>query len=159
MAPLSILPVFGYLLLKNGCPLWQTLALVVLALCLLFVELNRQIFSSPVRIAGRYNYLQQAALIEALCRVATLGLLIWIGSLSAWTTLLVSVLVSGMVVRFLIKKRAQEFIDPHSAPDKEIHRRLTKLNFNVLPSTITFIFQAQIGIAIDEHLRQNRRGG
>ena len=147
VAPL-ILPVFGYLLLKNGCPLWQTLALVVLALCLLFVELNRQIFSSPVRIAGRYNYLQQAALIEAVCRVATLGLLIWIGSLSAWTTLLVSVLVSGMVVRFLIKKQAQEFIDPHSAPDKEIHRRLTKLNFNVLPSTITFIFQAQIGIAM-----------
>ena len=147
VAPL-VLPVFAYLLLRNGCPLWQTIALVGLALCLLIVELNRQIFSSPVRIAGRYNYLQQAALIEAICRVATLGILIFIGCLSAWTTILVSVLVSGSVVRFLIKKRAQEFIAPNSPPDKEIHRRLTKLNFNVLPSTMTFVFQAQIGITM-----------
>jgi hypothetical protein len=103
-----VLPVFGYLLLKNGCPLWQTVALVVLAVCLLLVELNRQIFSSPVRIAGRYNYLQQAALIEAVFRVASLGFFILIGCLSAWTTILVSVLVSGSVVRFLIRKRAEE---------------------------------------------------
>jgi O-antigen/teichoic acid export membrane protein len=143
-----VLPVFGYLLLKNGCPPWHTLALVVLAVCLLFVELNRQIFSSPVRIAGRYNYLQQAALLEAISRVAILGLLILLGCLSAWTTLLVSVLVSGSVVRLLIRRCAQEFIAPHSTPDREIQRRLTKLNFNVLPSTITFVFQAQIGIAM-----------
>jgi O-antigen/teichoic acid export membrane protein len=143
-----VLPVFGYLLLKNGCPPWHTLALVVLAVCLFFVELNRQIFSSPVRIAGRYNYLQQAALLEAISRVAILGLLILLGCLSAWTTLLVSVLISGSVVRFLIKRRAQEFIAPHGRPDREIQRRLTKLNLNVLPSTITFVFQAQIGIAM-----------
>jgi O-antigen/teichoic acid export membrane protein len=143
-----VLPVFGYLLLKNGCPLWHMLALVVLATCLLFVELNRQIFSSPVRIAGRYNYLQQAALTEAIFRTATLGLLILLGGLNAATTLLVSVLVSGSVIRFLIKKRAQEFIAPHCAPDREIQQRLTKLNFNVLPSTLTFVFQAQIGITM-----------
>jgi hypothetical protein len=143
-----VLPVFGYLLLKNGCPIWHTLVLVVLAVCLLFVELNRQIFSSPVAIAGRYNYLQQAALLEAISRVAILGLLILLGCLSAWTTLLVSVLVSGSVVRFLLKRRAQEFIAPHGTPDREIRRRLTKLNFNLLPSTITFVFQAQIGIAM-----------
>jgi hypothetical protein len=143
-----VLPVFGYLLLKNACPPGHTLALVMLALCLFFVELNRQIFSAPVRIAGAYNYLQRAALLEAIFRVAILGLLILLGCLSAWTTLLVSVLVSGSVVRFLIKRRAQEFIAPHATPDREIQRRLTKLNFNVLPSTITFVFQAQIGIAM-----------
>jgi O-antigen/teichoic acid export membrane protein len=143
-----VLPIFGYLLVKNGCPPWHTLALVMLAVCLLFVELNRQIFSSPVSIAGAYNYLQQAALLEAICRVAILGLLILLGCLSAWTTLLVSVLVSGSVVRFLIKRRAQEFIGPHSTPDREIQRRLTKLNLNVLPLALTFVFQTQIGIAL-----------
>jgi O-antigen/teichoic acid export membrane protein len=143
-----VLPVFGYLLLKNGCPHWHTLALVTLAVCLLFVEVNRQIFGSLVSIAGRYNYLQRAALLEAISRVAILGLLILLGCLSAWTTILVSVLVSGSVVRFLIKRSAQEFIGPHRTPDREIQRRLTKLNFNVLPSTITFVFQAQIGIAM-----------
>ena len=71
-----VLPAFGYLLLKNGCPPWHTLALVLLAVCLLFVELNRQIFSSPISIAGRYNYLQQAALLEGISRVAILSLLI-----------------------------------------------------------------------------------
>jgi O-antigen/teichoic acid export membrane protein len=143
-----VLPVFGYLLLKNGCPPWHTLVLVMLAVCLLFVELNRQIFSTPILIAGRYNYLQQAALLEAISRVAILGLLILLGCLSAWTTLLVSILVSGSVVRLLIRRRAQEFIAPHGTPDREIQRRLTKLNFNVLPSTITFVFQTQIGVAM-----------
>jgi hypothetical protein len=143
-----VLPVFGYLLVKNGCPPWHTLALLVLAVCLLFVELNRQIFGTPVLIAGRYNYLQQAALLETISRVAILGLLILLGCLSAWTTLLVSVLVSGSVVRFLIKRGAQEFIAPHGTPDREIQRRLTKLNFNVLPSMTIYVFQAQIGIAM-----------
>jgi hypothetical protein len=147
VGPLA-LPVFGYLLLKNGCPPWHTLALVVLAVCLLVAELNRQIFSTPVRIAGRYNYLQQAALLEAISRVAILGLLILLGCLSACTTLLVSVLVSGSIVRFLIKRRAQEFIAPHGTPDREIWRRLTKLNFKLLPSTIIFVFRAQIGVAM-----------
>jgi len=87
-------------------------------------------------------------LLEAISRVAILGLLILLGCLNAWTTLLVSVLVSGSVVRFLIKRRAEEFIAPHGTPDREIQRILTKLNFNVLPSTITFVFQAQIGIAM-----------
>jgi O-antigen/teichoic acid export membrane protein len=143
-----VLPIFGYLLLKNGCPVWHTLALVALAVCLLFVELNRQIFSAPVRIAGRYNYLQRAMLVENGCRVATLGLLVLLGWLSAATTMLVSVLVAGSVVRFLIRKGAQEFIAPHSAPDREIQRKLTKLNLNVMPSTITFVFQSQIGLAM-----------
>lgn len=143
-----VLPVFGYLLLKNGCPLWHTVALVALAVCLLFVELNRQIFSAPIRVAGRYNALQRAALVEGAARAATLGLLILIGWLSAATTLLVSVLVAGSVVRFLIRKGAQEFIAPNSAPDREIERKLTKLNLNVLPSTLTFVFQAQIGMAM-----------
>jgi O-antigen/teichoic acid export membrane protein len=143
-----VLPIFGYLLLKNGCPLWHTLALVTLAICLLFVELNRQIFSAPIRIAGRYNYLQRASLVEAISRTLILGALILVGGLSAATTLLVSVLVSGSVVRFLIRKGAREFIAPHKAPDREIQRTLTKLNLNVLPSTITFVFQAQIGLAM-----------
>jgi O-antigen/teichoic acid export membrane protein len=143
-----VLPVFGYLLLKNACPSGHTLALVMLALCLFFVELNRQIFSAPVRIAGAYNYLQQASLLEAIFRVAILGLLILLGCLSAWTTLLASVVVSGSVVRFLIKRRAQEFIAPHCTPDRDIQRKLTKLNFNVLPGTIAFVLQSQIGIAM-----------
>jgi hypothetical protein len=120
----------------------------MLALCLLVVELNRQIFSLPVRIAGRYNYLQQAASLEAISSVAILGVLILLGCLSAWTTLFVSVLVSGSVVRFLIKRRAKEFIGPHGTPDREIQRRLTKLNLNMLPGTITFVLQTQIGIAM-----------
>jgi O-antigen/teichoic acid export membrane protein len=143
-----VLPIFGYLLLKNGCPFWHTLALVVLAVCLLFVELNRQIFSAPIRIAGRYNYLQRAGLLEAIFRVAILGLLILIGGLNAATTLFVSVLVSGSVVKFLIRKGAQEFIAPHCAPDRAIQKRLTKLNLNVMPSTLTFVFQAQIGLTM-----------
>jgi O-antigen/teichoic acid export membrane protein len=143
-----VLPIFGYLLLKNGCPLWHTAALVALAVCLLFVELNRQIFSAPIRIAGRYNYLQRATLVEAISRTTILGLLILVGGLSAATTLLVSVLVSGSVVRFFIRKGANEFIAPHKAPDREIQRTLTKLNLNVMPTTLTFVFQAQIGIAM-----------
>jgi O-antigen/teichoic acid export membrane protein len=143
-----MLPIFGYLLLKNGCPVWQTLALVTLAVCLLFVELNRQIFSTPIRIAGRYNFLQRATLVEATFRVGVLGLLILLGWLSAATTILVSVLVSGLVVSLLIKKGAQEFIAPDSAPDREIQRTLTKLNLNMMPSTVTLVFQTQIGLAM-----------
>lgn len=143
-----VLPIFGYLLLKNGCPIWYAVALVALAVCLLFVELNRQIFSVPVRIAGRYNFLQRAALVESVSRVTTLALLILLGWLSAATTILVSVLVSGSVVRFLIRKGAQEFIAPHSAPDRDIQRRLTKLNLNLMPSTLAFVFQAQIGLTM-----------
>jgi O-antigen/teichoic acid export membrane protein len=143
-----VLPIFGYLLLKNGCPVWHTAALVTLAVCLLFVELNRQIFSAPIRIAGRYNYLQRATLVEAISRTVILGLLVLVGGLNAATTLLVSVLVSGSVVKFLIRKGADEFIAPHKAPDREIQRTLTRLNLNVMPTTLTFVFQAQIGIAM-----------
>jgi O-antigen/teichoic acid export membrane protein len=143
-----LLPTFGYLLLKNGCPVGHTLALVALAVCLLSVELNRQIFSVPIRIAGRYNYLQRASLVEAVFRVAALGLVILLGWMSAAATLLVSVLVSGSIVRFFIRKGAQEYLAPDSSPDREITRRLTKLNLNVMPSTFNSVFQAQIGLVM-----------
>jgi O-antigen/teichoic acid export membrane protein len=143
-----VLPIFGYLLLKNGCPVWHTMALVALAVCLMFVELNRQIFSVPICIAGRYHYLQCAALVEAVSRVAALGLLILLGWLNAAATILISVLVSGSIVRFLIRKGAQEYLAPHSVPNREITRKLTKLNLNVMPSTFSSVFQAQIGMAM-----------
>jgi O-antigen/teichoic acid export membrane protein len=143
-----VLPIFGYLLLKNGCPVGHMLALVALAVCLLNVELNRQIFSVPIRIAGRYNYLQRTFLAEAVSRVAAIGLLILLGWLDAAATLFVSVLVSGFIVRFLIRRGAQEYLAPHSSPDREITRKLTKLNLNVMPSTFNTVFQAQIGMAM-----------
>jgi O-antigen/teichoic acid export membrane protein len=143
-----VLPIFAFLLLRNGCPVWHTLALVTLAVWLMFVEMNRQIFSAPVRVAGRYNYLQRAALVESVSRVTTLGLLILLGWLSAATTILVSVLVSGSVVKFLIRKGAKEFVSPHVPPDREITRKLTKLNLNLMPSTLTFVFQTQIGLTL-----------
>ena len=122
-----VLPIFGYLLLKNGCPVWHTLALVALAVCLMFVELNRQIFSVPIRIAGRYNYLQRAALVEAVSRVAALGLLILLGWLNAATTILVSVLVSGSVVRFLIRKGAQEYYCPAQCARPRDHAKTNEI--------------------------------
>jgi Na+-driven multidrug efflux pump len=40
-APIA-LPMFGYLLIKNGCPFWNTGLLLLLALVVLTVEFNRQ---------------------------------------------------------------------------------------------------------------------
>jgi O-antigen/teichoic acid export membrane protein len=146
-APIT-LPIFGYLLIKNGCPPWNAVLLLVLALAVLNVEFNRQVFSTPVRLAGRYNFLQQAALLESLLRMGAIGLLILAGSLNATTTLIASVLLSGYVVRNVIGKAARAYADPRAVPDSEIGRRLTRLNLNVLPSTLSGVFQAQIGMAM-----------
>jgi hypothetical protein len=143
-----VLPIFGYLLLKNGCSFWQTLSLVAFAVCLMLVELNRQILSVPVRIAGRYNFLQRAALVESVIRAISLGLLILLGSLNAATSLLVSVLAGGSVVRFFIRKSAKEYIASHRGPDREIERTLRKLNLNEMPAAINCVFQSQIGLVM-----------
>ena len=66
---------------------------LTIAVCLMAVELNRQIFSVPIRIAGRYNFLQRASLAEAISRVAVLGLLI---------LLLLIAAVAGNTVNYMI---------------------------------------------------------
>jgi O-antigen/teichoic acid export membrane protein len=146
-APVA-LPIFGYLLIKNGCPLWNTALLLLLALVVLTVEFNRQVFSTPVRLSGRYNFLQRAALLEGLLRMGAIGLLIVAGALNATTALLTSVLLSAYVVKNVIRKTARTYTDPHAQPDPDIGRQLTRLNLNVLPSTLSGVFQAQIGMAM-----------
>ncbi|MBV9998009.1 MAG: hypothetical protein JO015_02745 [Verrucomicrobia bacterium] len=146
-APVA-LPIFGYLLIKNGCPFWSTGLLLLLALGVLTVEFNRQVFSTPVRLSGRYNFLQRAALAEGLLRMGAIGLLILTGALNATTALLSSVFLSAFVVKQVIGKTARTYTDPHTPPDPEIGRRLTRLNVNVLPSTLSSVFQAQIGMAM-----------
>lgn len=142
------LPIFGYLLLKNGCPVWHTALLLLLALAVLNVEFSRQVLSTPVRLCGRYNLLQRAALLESVLRTGVLGLLILASGLNATTTLVASVLVSAYVVHRVIGKAARVVADPHAAADRGIGRQLTRMNLNLLPPTLSAVFQAQIGMAM-----------
>ena len=146
-APVA-LPIFGYLLIKNGCPVGNAVILLLLALAVLYVEFDRQVFSTSVRLWGRYNFLQRATLLEAILRVAVLGLLLLTGGLNAIMTMLVSVLVTAYVVRTMIGKAARTLADPDASPDPEIARQLTRMNWNVLPTTVASLFQSQIGMGM-----------
>lgn len=139
-----VLPLFGYLLYKNNCPPWLIAALILLAVLMLMLEIQRHLLAAPIELAMEFNLLQRVDVLCGVVRVAGLLLLV----LLAWMNPLAVFLVGAVMVSWLpvaiLPRFTARYADPHAPPaSPETVNRIRNLSFTALPGSISYMVEAQ----------------
>jgi O-antigen/teichoic acid export membrane protein len=142
-APIA-LPVFSYLLWKNGCPVPQIAILVGLPGVISVQMMMAQLAAAPLNLAGRFEVPQVSEAIIATLRFASIAALAVLGLMSP-LTILSSTAVSGSVIVWIyLLPRARNYYEPVTAAPPAIVSRFRRLVWHSLPSSLTCLFESQV---------------
>lgn len=141
---LTGLPVFVHLLLHSDCSPLNTAVLVAAALISVMSSIASQMFATPLSLARRYNIPQWENIMNSTLRLLCVAALIFAGFADAVTVMIVTVLapLPTLFGWLLPKARAHAAFEQHSDPAAT--QRLKKHFIVGLPTSLTYLFEAQI---------------
>lgn len=151
----AVLPLFAFLLYRNECPPLLIGFLLLLAVVLLILEIQRHLLAAPLELAMEFNLLQK---IEVLCGVVRVGALLvlialaWMNALSVF--LVAALLVSWLPVVILPRFTARQADPAAPLASPETVGRIRKLSLVALPGSLSYMVEAQfagIFIALSGH--------
>jgi O-antigen/teichoic acid export membrane protein len=143
--PLAI-GIFGFLLLKNGCPLWQTALLLLLAVLMLSQAIGVQIADFSFALARQYNVQQVAEAGSNAIRLLLIGVLLVGGWLYAAPTQVVGLIAGGIMLWFFSIPRAKAHVEFGVEAPPEVQSRFRRMMWHAMPATLNAIFQGQIAM-------------
>lgn len=145
---LAVIPVFAHLLLRSECPPLQTGLLVAAALLTTVTSIATQVATTPLSLARRYSVPQIDAIMHSTLRLLLIGILIYASMASAGTIMLVTVLAPLPTLFAWLMPRARQHADFTQRSDPAVASRLKKHFFVGLPTSLTYLFEAQIAAFI-----------
>lgn len=145
---LAGIPVFVYLLLHSGCSVWKTTLLVGAALISVLMSIAAQMFSTPLSLARRYSIPQWENIMNSTLRLALLAVLVAWATADAVTVMIVTVLAPLPSVFGWLLPKAREHAAFEQQPDPAATLRLKKHFLVGLPTSLTYLFEAQIAAII-----------
>jgi O-antigen/teichoic acid export membrane protein len=140
----AALPIFAFLLWRNRCPPLQTAALVIFPALVIGQMMVAQMAATPLNLARRYEIPQLSDAITAGLRFAFIAILAASGWLSAVSALLITTVVGIAVVWKYLLPRARSYYDEVDIASKEILLRFRRLLWHSMPSTLSYMFEAQM---------------
>lgn len=154
LGAVTVLPVFAHLLLHSGCPVFATTLLVAAALVATVSSIASQMLNTPLSLAQRYNVPQIDSILQSLLRLLLIGLLIYASCANAATLLLAAVVAPLPSLWLWLMPRAKLHADFTQRAQAGVTARLKKHFFVGLPTSLTYLFEAQIAAFIIAFLGQ-----
>lgn len=145
---LAGIPVFAYLLLHSDCSVLRTSLLVSAALISVIVSIAAQMFSTPLSLARHYSIPQWENIMNSTLRLALIALLVATAMADAVTVMIVTVLAPLPTVFGWLLPKARAHAAFEQQPDPAATLRLKKHFLVGLPTSITYLFEAQIAAMI-----------
>lgn len=139
-----VLPIFAVLLYRNDCPPLTIALLLMLALGMMLLEIQRHLLTAPLELAMQFNLLQRIEVTTALVRILALFLLVGLAWMNATAVLLVSTLLVGWIPLLLMPKHTARIADPESeTPPPDSRRRIQALSLTAMPGAVSYMLESQ----------------
>lgn len=145
---LTGLPVFVHLLLHSDCPPLKTTALVSAAVISVMAGIASQMFATPLSLARRYNIPQWETIMNSTLRLLLVAALIFAGMADAVTVMIVTVLAPLPTLFGWLLPKARVHAAFEQQADPAVTVRLKKHFLVGLPTSLTYLFEAQIAAFI-----------
>ncbi len=145
---LAGIPVFVYLLLHSECSVLKTSALVTAALVSVLLSIASQMFATPLSLARRYNIPQWENIMNSSLRLLFIAGLVFAGMADSVTVMIVTVLAPLPTVFGWLLPKAREHAAFEQHADPVATQRLKKHFLVGLPTSLTYLFEAQIAAVI-----------
>ncbi len=145
---LAGIPVFAYTLLHSACSPLKTTVLVAAAVVSVVTAIASQMMATPLSLAGRYNVPQWEALMNTLLRLLLVLAVIGAGMADSVWIMVVTVLAPLPTTFWWLLPKARAHADFRQPPDPAVGKRLQKHFLVGLPTSLTYLFEAQIAVFI-----------
>lgn len=145
---LTGIPVFVHMLLHSDCSVFKTSLLVAAAVISVVVSIASQMLTTPLSLAHRYSVPQWGNIISSLLRLLLIVVLVGAGMADSITVMIVTVLAPLPVVFGWMLPRSRPYAAFEQPADPVATKKLKKHFIVGLPSSLTYLFEAQIAIFI-----------
>lgn len=145
---LTGIPVFVHLLLHSDCSIFKTSVLVVAALISVLISIASQVFSTPLSLARQYSVPQWETIMNSSLRLLFISALIGAGMADSMTVMIVTVLAPLPSVFGWLLPKARPYAAFEQSADPTATKRLKKHFIVGLPTSLTYLFEAQIATFI-----------
>jgi O-antigen/teichoic acid export membrane protein len=150
-----VLPLFAFLLYRNDCPPLLIGLLFLLAVVILFLEIQRHLLAAPLELAMEFNLLQKVEVLCGVVRVVALLVLVLLAWMNPFSVFLVAALLVSWLPVVILPRFTARHADPDAPPaSPETVRRIRGLSFAALPGSVSYMVEAQfagIFIALSGH--------
>ncbi|MGV3660604.1 MAG: lipopolysaccharide biosynthesis protein [Prosthecobacter sp.] len=145
---LAGIPVFAYTLLHSECSPLKTAVLVAAAVVSVITAITAQMLSTPLSLARRYNVPQWETIMNSVLRLALIVALVAASMADSVSVMLVTVLAPLPTLFWYLLPKAREHAAFEQPSDPAVAARLKKHFFVGLPTSLTYLFEAQIAAFI-----------
>lgn len=148
LGSLAGIPIFAYTLLHSDCSPLATSILVVAAMVSVATAIASQMMATPLSLAGRYNVPQWETLMNSVLRLLLIFAVIYAGMANAVWIMVITVLAPLPTTFGWLLPKAREHAAFDQPADASIGKRLQKHFIVGLPSSLTYLFEAQVAAFI-----------
>lgn len=145
---LAGIPVFAYTLLDSACSPLKTAALAAAAVISVMTAITTQMMATPLSVAGRYSVPQWELIMNATLRLALVAGLVAASMADSVSVMLVTVLSPLPTIFWYLLPRARGHVAFDQPADPAVAARLKKHFYVGLPTSLTYLFEAQIAAFI-----------
>jgi O-antigen/teichoic acid export membrane protein len=145
---LTGIPVFVHLLLHSDCSVFKTSVLVTAALASVLINIASQMMTTPLSLARRYSVPQWETIMNCTVRLLFIAALIGAGMADAITVMIITVLAPLPSVFGWMLPKARQYAAFEQPADPAATTRLKKHFIVGLPTSLTYLFEAQIATFI-----------
>jgi O-antigen/teichoic acid export membrane protein len=140
------IPIYWWLLQRNGCPPMVAAVLLLIGVLMLFQQIRLEIFQTTLNLNRRYHIPQLCGLLANLARGVLISLYAFLSEGDPVIYLLVSVLTLLVLMEGFLKPRVRTFACLEEISDRDLKIRFNRYMRNGLLPSLSSIFQTQLSI-------------
>jgi len=138
------IPVYFWLLLKNGCSFWATLALLIVAIATILFYIRSYVLGAALNLRRFYSVAQKEKVANSAIRILLLASLLGLGLQGSVSYMLVGLLATVVSLRVYLVRASRGLVESGVPADPNAGAALHKHMVVGMPSSLTYLFEGQI---------------
>jgi O-antigen/teichoic acid export membrane protein len=137
-------PVYFWLLLRNGCSFAATSVLIAIAVATILVYIRSYVLGAALNLRRFYSVVQKETVANSAIRILLLAAILSVGLQGAVSYMITGLLAAAISLRVYLVRASRGLVDSDQPPDPEVGAALNKHVVVGMPSSLTYLFEGQI---------------
>jgi O-antigen/teichoic acid export membrane protein len=137
-------PVYFWLLLRNGCTLWASTLLIAAAVVSILFYIRSYVLRAALNLRRFYPVVQKEKVANSAIRILLLAAILSVGLEGAVSYMVAGLLATAVSLQVYLVRASRGLVEAEAPPDPQATASLSRHMVVGLPSSLTYLFEGQI---------------
>jgi len=137
-------PVYFWLLLRNGCTLWATVVLIAIAVGSILLYIHSYVLGAALNLRRHYSVVQKEKVANSVIRILLLMAILSVGIEGAVSYMVAGLLATAVSLRIYLVRASRGLVKSGLPPDPQAAASLHRHMVVGMPSSLTYLLEGQI---------------